>query len=139
MAFLVEKQQDNQSEASGASFKKVNNDDTVIKFIAFVQLDSFGGSDVQALKKIPGQPIPSGAVDNPRNGDVHVLRNGLIKNPKNLCIRYLVNEERIEFMIIDETSNSIKKLMIKEIGIVILSKNFLIISLIVSMYVSLTT
>lgn len=122
-ACFVEKKQDIQMKTKNASFEKVNKDGKITKFIAFDRIDTLGENEIKNLKSITKKTIPAiSEEDSPKNMEIFVLRDGLIRNPNNLCIRYLVNEKTIEFLIIDETSNKVKQLLIDEIGLVILFK-----------------
>lgn len=107
------------------SFEKIRKNNRAEKYLAFDQLESLldrptvpdeendSASELQLLEK--GRICLS---------DVFVLRDGLITGAKNLSVRYVVNQELVEFILIDEINQRMQKLTISEIGIVIVFREF---------------
>lgn len=105
------------------AFEKIKKNNIIEKYIAFDQLDSLLNLNTSpAAKATVSGESPEKAGD--RSCDIFVLRDGLITSAKNLCIRYLVNEERVEFILVNETNQGMMKLTVKEIGIVIVFREF---------------
>lgn len=124
-ACLVEKTVDCNEEKTIASFEKVNKDGKVTKFIAYDQFNHQIANELSDFKNITEIRNTSDAKEaDSSKTEPFVLRDGLIKNPKNLAIRYLADDEIIEILIANEASNQITKFLISEIGIVILFKEF---------------
>lgn len=123
--FFVEKELLNTIIYSPSSFEKIMKNDITEKYIAFDRLDSLIDQDHNSAEKAnltaQLQSPEKGCV---RISETFVLRDGLIAGNRNLCIRYLVNEERVDFILINETKSSILKLTVKEIGIVLVFREF---------------
>lgn len=123
--FFVEKELLNTIIYSPSSFEKIMKNNITEKYIAFDRLDSLIDQDHNSGEKAnltaQLQSPEKGCV---RISETFVLRDGLITGNRNLCIRYLVNEERVDFILINETKSSILKLTVKEIGIVLVFREF---------------
>lgn len=124
-ALFVEKAPQTWLDVSLPSFEKIKKNNTIEKYIAFDQLDSLLNLNTSLADKatVSGQP-QSLEKSSDRISDIFVLRDGLITYAKNLCVRYLVNEERVEFILVNEINHRMMKLTIKEIGIVIVFREF---------------
>ncbi|MDO9492612.1 helix-turn-helix transcriptional regulator [Acetobacterium sp.] len=122
-ALFVEKAPQTWLNDTLPSFEKIKKNNIIEKYIAFDQLDSLLNFNTSAEDKatVSGQSLEKAGV---RISDIFVLRDGLITCAKNLCVRYLVNEERVEFILVNETNHLMMKLTIKEIGIVIVFREF---------------
>lgn len=123
--FFVEKELLNTIIYSPSSFEKIMKNNITEKYIAFDRLDSLIDQDHNSGEKA----TLTAQLQSPEKGCVRisetfVLRDGLITGNRNLCIRYLVNEERVDFILINETKSSILKLTVKEIGIVLVFREF---------------
>ncbi|WP_026395666.1 helix-turn-helix transcriptional regulator [Acetobacterium malicum] len=123
--FFVEKELLNTIIYSPSSFEKIMKNNITEKYIAFDRLDSLIDQDHNSGEKA----TLTAQLQSPEKGCVRisetfVLRDGLITGNRNLCIRYLVNEERVDFILINETKPSILKLTVKEIGIVLVFREF---------------
>lgn len=123
--FFVERELLNTIIYSPSSFEKIMKNNITEKYIAFDRLDSLVDQDHNSGEKAnltaQLQSPEKGCV---RISETFVLRDGLITGNRNLCIRYLVNEERVDFILINETKSSILKLTVKEIGIVLVFREF---------------
>lgn len=104
-------------------FEKIKKNNIIEKYIAFDQLDSLLDLNTSPAAKATVSGQSSEKADD-RSSDIFVLRDGLITSAKNLCIRYLVNEERVEFILVNETNQGMMNLTVKEIGIVIVFREF---------------
>lgn len=124
-ASFVEKEPLKWTDYPLPSFEKVKKNNIAEKYIAFDQLESLLDRTVVEGEKDGAsgelQLLEKGSV---RSADVFVLRDGLITGAKNLCIRYLVDQERVEFVLVNEMNQSMLKLTINETGIVIVFKEF---------------
>lgn len=119
-AVFVEKEALEYTAAVLPLFEKIKKNSSE-KYLAFDQLDNL--LDPNTSQSSSGQfrslEKTSGCVS-----DIFVLRDGLITGARNLSIRYQSIAEQVEFMLIYETSKRIKKLTTKEIGIVIVFREF---------------
>lgn len=107
------------------AFVKIRKNNSAEKYLAFDQLETLldrpaasdqennSASELQLPEK--GQPCFS---------DIFVLREEMIAGAKSLSIRYLVNQDEVEFILTDEMNHSIQKLTVNEIGIVIVFREF---------------
>lgn len=125
-ALFVEKEPLKWDEEILPSFEKISKNSTV-KYIGFDQLDSLldlnpSHKDRDPISSQPQSQSPKKA--GVRISDIFVLRDGLISGAKNLCIRYLDNQELVEFILVNETNQGLMKLTVKEIGIVIVFREF---------------
>jgi len=124
-ASFVEKEPIKWADYPLPSFEKVRKNNIAEKYIAFDQLESLlDRTNVPAEKDDTSgelQLLEKGSVCST---DVFVLRDGLITGAKNLCIRYLADEERVEFILVNEMNKSMLKLTINETGIVIVFREF---------------
>lgn len=105
-ACFVEKEKINIAELPITSFEKVENNKSA-KYLSFDHLESLFNWEKSV-----------------NDSEYFVLRDGQLNGYKNLSIRYLVKEEKIEFVLTDENKQTSKKLIVKEIGIVIIFKEF---------------
>lgn len=122
-ACFVEKEQLNMKELPRTSFEKIKNNKSE-KYITFDQLENLFSKETR-VKENRTSPLVSTGVDiKTKSSEVFVLRDGILNGYKNLCVRYLINDEKIEFVLIDENKQTIKNLIVKEIGIVIIFKEF---------------
>lgn len=119
-AIFVEKEVVEGAAAALPLFEKIKNNSSE-KYLAFDQLDSLLDPDCSQTSSGQFRSLKknSGCVS-----DIFVLRDGLITGAINLCIRYQSTAEQVEFILVNETSQQIKKLIIKEIGIVIVFREF---------------
>lgn len=122
-ACFVEKEQLDMTEMPKTSFEKIK-DNKSVKYISFDQLESHFNMETCIKEKKALTLVSTGVDIKTKSTEVFVLRDGLLNEYKNLCIRYLINEEKIEFILIDENKQTIKNLIVKEIGIVIIFKEF---------------
>ncbi|WP_373484060.1 helix-turn-helix transcriptional regulator [Acetobacterium sp.] len=122
---FVEKEPMKWADYPLPSFEKIKKNNIAEKYIAFDQLETLldrttvSGEKIGTLSEL--QLLEKG---NVRIADVFVLRDGLIIGAKNLSIRYLVNQEQVEFILVNEMNQSMQKLTINEIGIVIVFREF---------------
>lgn len=124
-ALFVEKVPQKWLDEPLPSFAKLKKNNISEKFISFDRLDSLLDLKSSPVEQdtVSGQPLSLEKAGVP-SLDVFVLRDGLITGAKNLCIRYMVNEERVEFILVNESNHRMMKLTIKEIGIVIVFREF---------------
>ncbi|MEO1816520.1 MAG: helix-turn-helix transcriptional regulator [Acetobacterium sp.] len=124
-ALFVEKQPQKWINESLPSFEKISKNNSTEKFIPFDRLDSLLDLNTSPVAQdtISGQPQSLEKVGVPQK-DIFVLRDGLISCAKNLCVRYLVQEERVEFILVNEINQRMMKLTVREIGIVIVFREF---------------
>ncbi|WP_303867532.1 helix-turn-helix transcriptional regulator [Acetobacterium wieringae] len=105
-------------------FEKVKNSTISEKFIAYDQLEMILDKNANPEEKVSTTiaPLETGIT---QQSNISVLRDGLVGTAKNLCIRYSINEETVEFILLNEMNQNIQKLIVKEIGIVIIFRDFL--------------
>jgi transcriptional regulator with XRE-family HTH domain len=107
------------------SFEKIKKNNTTEKYIAFDQLEHLLDKTLkQGNKDDSVNQFKFQEKGGANFSDYFVLRNGLISGAGNLSIRYLVNDEQVEFILINERNKSILKLIINEIGIVTIFREF---------------
>ncbi|MDD3306054.1 MAG: helix-turn-helix transcriptional regulator [Acetobacterium sp.] len=124
-ASFVEKEPIKWANYPLPSFEKVRKNNIAETYIAFDQLESLlDRTSVPAEKDGTSGEIQLLQKGSVCSTDVFVLRDGLITGAKNLCIRYLADEERVEFILINEINQSMLKLTINETGIVIVFREF---------------
>jgi hypothetical protein len=124
-ALFVEKEPQKWLDEPLPSFVKLRKNNISEKFISFDRLESLLDLNSRPVEHdiISGQPQSLEKAGVPTS-DVFVLRDGLISCAKNLCVRYLVDKERVEFILVNEANLRMMKMTVKEIGIVIVFREF---------------
>ena len=122
---FVEKESVQWVEHTLPAFEKIKKSSTSETFIAFDQLETILDQSANPQKKGVAATISPQETGGILRSSISVLRDGLVGSAKNLCIRYRVNEEVVEFIILNRMNQSIQKLIVREIGIVIVFRDFL--------------
>ncbi len=122
---FVEKETLESADYPLSSFEKICKNNVIEKYIAFDQLELLLNQKENSIKKnTAADSSQTTEKDSVCISTLSVLRDGLVAGAKNLCIRYLVNAESVEFILNDEMKQSMEKLTINEIGIVIVFREF---------------
>jgi transcriptional regulator with XRE-family HTH domain len=122
---FVEKEPMKWVDSPLPSFEIIKKNNITEQYLAFDQLERLlDRMGVPADQNGPTDKLLLLEKGSVGSSEILVLRDGLITGVKNLCIRYLVNQERIEFILADEMNQSMVKLAINEIGIVIVFREF---------------
>jgi transcriptional regulator with XRE-family HTH domain len=122
---LVEKKNVRCLTQTIPAFEKVGGDHGSGKFYTLEQMRYLRLGAIESQKKArTTKMVPLPVKDKEEHAKIYVLRDSFINASESVSIRYLADEEQVEFIVVDKDKESAVALCVTEIGLVSVFKEF---------------